>query len=436
MVTSLSQDQIDIVNKTRDAMLSGTPISTLQRITSKEQPVKGPSWVSRQTYHAPKVEGNFISSIVYNAIEALGDGSERPVDFAVEDVDVRWTGYRAGSQTDQPEVTINDSEKQKFAKLMSDVKHPVTILYFIGGGFYMNVPARYHSTTTKLAQLTGGRCLSFQYRLSPQHTFPAALIDALFTYMSLLYPAPGHFHEPIAPSSVVFAGDSAGANLALSLIQVILSTQSRGEKVQFNGRLEDLPLPGGITALSAGLDMTYALASKENIGFDIFNGEWSFHKPEFPSCPLWPSIPPRRHVYCDASLMCHPLVSPSIAKSWKGAPPIWFAGGQEVMAGSARLAAQVIAQDEGSVVYEEYAEMPHDFPIMSENWPWALTEDWPQSIRCMEHWAQTCTILSEGRNLKSKAVFISAGGEETSLDLTNLSGFSLEEAKRMMKESV
>lgn len=300
----------------------------------------------------------------------------------------------------------------------------------------MNVPDRYHSATTKLANSTGGCCVSFQYRLSPQHAFPAALIDALLVYLSLIYPAPSDFHPPVQPSRVIFAGDSAGANLALALIQVILSTNKRGEQVCFHGRTVDLPLPAGVALLSAGLDGTYALATKENTSFDVFDGAWTYLDPTFPACSIWPTNPPRGHIYSDISLMCHPLVSPCISKTWQGAPPMWFAGGQEVMAGSARLAVQVMAQEGIHVAYEEYAEMPHDFPIMSCNWPWAITEDWPQSVRCMDHWAIACLTMADGKELETKAVFFHTNGEEDLIELETLAGRSWEQAKEMMEETM
>jgi len=63
---------------------------------------------------------------------------------------------------------------------------------------------------------------------------------------------------------------------------------------------------------------------------------------------------------------------------------MWFAGGQERFADSAKLAAERAARQGVQVWYEEYEEMPHDFPIMSATWPWAKTEGWPQSMSCMK----------------------------------------------------
>ena len=246
----------------------------------------------------------------------------------------------------------------------------------------MNSPTKYDSVTTALSEITGGRCLCFRYRLSPQHPFPAALADALVCYLSLLYPPPGPFHEPVPASTIVFAGDSAGANLALSLIQVIQSTV--GSKIKFHGKDIDLPLPCGVTMLSAGLDLTLALPSwVSNALLDVIGESWPFLAPNFPACSIWPSNPPRGHLYCDIDMLCHPLVSPATQKSWHGAPPMWFASGQERFADSAKAVAETAARQGVHVWYEEYEEMPHDWPLWSIIAPWSPTDDWMQSKKVM-----------------------------------------------------
>jgi len=81
------------------------------------------------------------------------------------------------------------------------------IFYLHGGGFYLCDPATHRLTTKKLAKLTGGRCYSVRYRLAPQHPFPAALLDLLVSYLTLLYPPPGAFHEAVRPETLALAGD-------------------------------------------------------------------------------------------------------------------------------------------------------------------------------------------------------------------------------------
>lgn len=120
--------------------------------------------------------------------------------------------------------------------------------------------------------------------------------------------------------------------------------------------------------------------------------------------------------------MLHPLVAPALARSWEGAPPMWFAGGQERFADSAKLAAERAARLSVQVWYEEYEEMPHDFPILSATWAWAKTEEWPQSVRCMQKWANACRIFGEGGTMRTGAVVILTGGGEREIDVERLTG--------------
>ena len=58
--------------------------------------------------------------------------------------------------------------------------------------------------------------IALDYRLSPQHTFPAAIHDMVSGYMHLIDPPAGSGLKKYAPSQVFFCGDSAGGNLALT----------------------------------------------------------------------------------------------------------------------------------------------------------------------------------------------------------------------------
>ena len=297
----------------------------------------------------------------------------------------------------------------------------------------MGTPGWYHKVVSRFVPSTRGRCLSFRYRLAPQYPFPAALLDALVCYLSLLHPPPNAFHEPVPPSSIVFAGDSAGANLALALTQVLLF--ARSSAVKFHGTEVPLPLPAGIAVLSAGLDVTLGLPSwQTNAPHDIFSDTWAFLAPGYPTCKLWPSDPPRGHVYCEISSMLHPLVAPAFTRSWEGAPPMWFAVGQERFADSAKMAAKRAARQGVQVWFEEYEEMPHDFPIMSATWAWAKTEEWPQSVRCMEEWVNACRTFGEGGTMGTGAAVVLTNGRKRRMDVERLTGMGWEEITSLARE--
>jgi len=80
-----------------------------------------------------------------------------------------------------------------------------TILYLHGGGYCIGSPATHRAITSHLAQLTGLPVFAADYRLAPEHPFPAAVDDAVSAYRALSEMGP-----------VAIAGDSAGGGLSLA----------------------------------------------------------------------------------------------------------------------------------------------------------------------------------------------------------------------------
>lgn len=309
--------------------------------------------------------------------------------------------------------------------------------------------------THQLARDTGGRCFSLRWRLSPQNPFPAALIDGMVAYLSLLYPPPGSLHSAVPPEDIAFAGDSSGGNHALALLQLILQMRRPTEKSKTNlvwlGReIEDLPLPACVTALSGYLDLTRALDSEEdNLKYDIIPPRGGPPFSDFVPCEVWPirrgdTHPPRHHVYANDDALLHPLVSPVTATNWKGSPRTWFGNGEECLVEACMFVAQRMVQQQcrqegeeddqkgtAAVVFEEFAGMPHNFPL--------LLERLEASRTCMKHWAEfiRLSVLSPQSNaLKTKAVKWSgrdAPLRADSLSIRALTRVNLEEVKERMR---
>lgn len=84
----------------------------------------------------------------------------------------------------------------------------VTVMYFHGGGFVVGGLSSHDDVCAEICKQTGYRVLSVDYRLSPEHTHPAAFDDA----WAATNWAAEQFPEPI-----VLAGDSAGGNLAAAV---------------------------------------------------------------------------------------------------------------------------------------------------------------------------------------------------------------------------
>ena len=134
------------------------------------------------------------------------------------------------------EVMIEEMEAEWVSVERAHMKKYV-ILYCHGGGYSTGSRLYARTLTTKLAASTSMDVLCFDYRLSPEHPYPAALTDALAAWDYLMLLGYG-------AREVIVAGDSAGGNLALSLVL----------KLKEQKRL----LPKGLVLLSPWTDLTGA----------------------------------------------------------------------------------------------------------------------------------------------------------------------------------
>jgi acetyl esterase/lipase len=128
-----------------------------------------------------------------------------------------------------------------------------TVLYLHGGGYIFCSPATHRDLVARIAVAAGARCVSLDYRLAPDHPFPAALEDARAAFLQLV--------ESGAPAErLVIAGDSAGGGLSLATMlrlraeghplpaaAVLLSPwvdlECTGESIDTNGRIDYLERP-------------------------------------------------------------------------------------------------------------------------------------------------------------------------------------------------
>lgn len=423
-----------IITTLRGIMTSSNSTVTQQQTFGlKDNGVKGPMWISRVELPVPDEDD--LRQLLFKVVDELNLNSASYTKPASHNVTAEWTGYRGSVAKDTPEPP-GLTEETKYRALMDDVKSDVTVLFFHGGAYYLMDPVSHRPTSLKLARKTKGRVLSVRYRLAPQNPFPAALLDAIYSYLYLLYPPAGAFHTAVKPEHIVFAGDSAGGNLALVLLRFLLylhQTSPAGTmpNVTYNGRTVELPLPAGCATNSPWLDLTRNMPSMtRNLRYDYlptFDSRMFAATPSLasgarkqrdiprvtPPCAAWPTTPPRADIFCDGEMLCHPLVSPlsTSTADWTGSPPIFVCQGEELLADEGRCVVRRAAQAGVPVIWEGFEAMPHCFAM--------LLEGNETSRRCFRGWADAIKDFVSGAEIKPRGTWVKAlGSGEDEVDIT------------------
>lgn len=422
------------VHVLRSAMTGEAPtIGKIQAQTIQDPGVKGKVWIAKANIPAPQDQD--LTDATFRAIEEMGDGTESYVKPSLADIEAEWTGFRpdAGSEESLPDI----SEKEKYNKLMSESTKTskTTVLYFHGGAYYLCGFGSHRVNVSKLAKACNGRAFSVAYRLAPQAAFPSQLLDALNSYLYLMYPPPGSLHEPVPASEIVLAGDSAGGNLAFALLQLLLQlhrtkpASATNPTVRYHGKDVEVPLPAGASANSGWFDITRSMPSLEsNAKYDYLPAaNHDDAVSSFLHDDVWPTTPPRGDIFCDLSMLVHPLVSPIAAKDWSGAPPLWIETGEELLTDEDCVVAVAAVSQGVTVQWEQYEAMPHCFGM--------LLPTLANSSRCMKSWGDFCRRCVEGE-VKTNGTWIAVKtGAEKEVDIAQVSSITYSDALVRMKEA-
>ena len=205
------------------------------------------------------------------------------------------------------------------------------VLYLHGGGYFFCSPRTHRPITIGLATHARSRVCVPDYRLAPEHPFPAPVEDALFTYRTLLA-------QGVAPSRMVVAGDSAGGGLALALLVALRDAAD--------------PLPAGAILYSPWTDLAATGQSLiDNDESDVmFRGAWMAHGA---ALYLGDSGVPTDH----------PLASPLYA-DFAGLPPLHcYVSSSEVLRDDTLRMADRARAAGVSVSVEMGRRLPHVWPI-------------------------------------------------------------------------
>ncbi|MDH3533649.1 MAG: alpha/beta hydrolase [Gammaproteobacteria bacterium] len=209
------------------------------------------------------------------------------------------------------------------------------LVYLHGGAYIMGGCNTHRQLASYIARAAGVRALLPEYRLAPEHPFPAAIEDAVALYRKLLND--GH-----AATSIVIAGDSAGGGLTMA---TLLSIRDAGD-----------PLPAAACLLSPWLDLAATGASMQT---HAHRDPWFRPK----------DMPIVRRYYCAESEIRKPLVSPIYA-DLAGLPPLYVQVGEDeiLLSDSTRLAERVRAAG-GSADIEIWPDMWHVFQAFVKHVP-------------------------------------------------------------------
>lgn len=206
------------------------------------------------------------------------------------------------------------------------------IIHYHSGGYLIGSANGYRSFGGFLSAATGCRVLMPDYRLAPEHPFPAGADDALSVYQGVL-------EAGISPANIVLCGDSAGGGLSMV---TLLRIRDAG-----------LPRPAGGIAISPLADFTHSGASRQsNEGVD----------------PLvtMTQLLAMGDTYCGERSRTEPLLSPVFA-DWSGLPPLLLMAGEiEMLRDDARLCAQAAISAGADVTYLEGKGMAHIWPLYAD----------------------------------------------------------------------
>lgn len=209
------------------------------------------------------------------------------------------------------------------------------VFYLHGGGYVTKIPVFHRSFLFQLAQESKAQFLMVDYRLAPEHPFPAGLEDALVAYDWLL-------GQGWDPDHILFAGDSAGGGLTMA---TLLALRDLGK-----------PLPVGTILMSPWTDLTGS-------------GDSITRLEDLDAILSWPNLHESALDYAGSEPLTHPWISPLFG-DFHGLPDtLILVGGREIlMDDSTRLARRLV---EAGVEVDMFIEpfMGHVYPAIGPTIP-------------------------------------------------------------------
>ncbi len=198
------------------------------------------------------------------------------------------------------------------------------LLYLHGGAYIIGSPATHRNLTMRLARELGSGVYALDYRLAPEHPFPAAVEDAATAYRALL-------GSGYAPGEISIAGDSAGGGLTLATALKL--------------REEGLPQPGSLITLSPWVDLT-----NEHLNLSVND---AMLKPSYGTFAA-------AH-YVNGGSLLDPLASPVYGDLSGLAPTLVQVGSEEMLLNDAKRIVERARAAGGHVELQIFPDMWHVF---------------------------------------------------------------------------
>lgn len=209
------------------------------------------------------------------------------------------------------------------------------LLYLHGGAYAVGAPRLYRHFTWRIADAARARVLVLDYRLAPEHPFPAALDDAVGAWRWLL-------DHGADPRQMAVAGDSAGGGLALALMLKL--------------RDDGLPLPAAAVAMSPWTDLALTAPSfRSNAAADPML--------------VADDVPRFAAGYLGGADARNPYASPLYGNP-RGLPPTLLqAGSDEILRDDAVRMAEAMSAAGCDIELQVWRKMPHTWQLLASVLP-------------------------------------------------------------------
>jgi len=215
--------------------------------------------------------------------------------------------------------------------LAGPAKSETVVLYVHGGAYLVGTAFGYRGLSGGIAQASGAAMFSIDYRLAPEHAYPAAVDDALAAFMGLLA-------EGFAAHQIIVCGDSAGGGLAAALL---ISIREAG-----------LVQPAGAVLLSPWTDLT-------------FTGETLVSKADVDNSLSVPGLRAGAEQYLAGHAATDPLVSPLLGDLAGLAPLLIEVGSDEILLSDSTRFAAKAGESLVDVTLHVWPEMVHDWSLFA-----------------------------------------------------------------------